>query len=195
LNGDGDATELDSINGVDPITQTADTDFVFGDDGSDVMWGGRGDDDLWGGWGDDFLDVRPRRGLTDFPDDPPLWFTFGRYDFYQGYDFIYGGWDADAMQANVAAPGPRDTDELVDWAGGYNVYYVCPGAYGAGTITRQLLPAFITWMQQVSDGDGAVDSATKGTSGFREIGIVFPKDIRNNSNPVYPDFPGHFVCN
>jgi hypothetical protein len=149
---------------------------------------------MWGGYGDDHLDVRPRSGFADFPDDPPLWHTFGRFDFYQGLDLIYGGWDQDAMQANVAAPGPRDTDRLIDWSGGYNVYYVCPGAYGEGTITRELQPGLRTWLQDVSDADGAFQSATVGTSGFQELGYVFPKDIRFNSHLPHPDHPGHFVC-
>jgi hypothetical protein len=170
-------------------------DKVLGGDGDDVMWGGRGADNVWGGWGDDHLDVRPRSGLPDFADDPPLWHTFGRFDFYQGLDLVYGGWGQDAMQANVAAPGPRETDQLIDWVGGYNVYYVCPGSYGEGTITREQNPHLRRWMQQVIDADGAYDSATEGTSGFREYGLVFPKDNRFNSNPIHPDHPGHFVCN
>ena len=104
------------------------------------------------------------------------------------------GWDQDAMQANVAAPGPRVTDQLIDWVGGYNVYYVCPGAYGEGTITREQSPHLRTWMEQVINADGAYDSGTSGTSGFREYGLVFPKDVKNNSHPIHPDHPGHFVC-
>jgi Ca2+-binding RTX toxin-like protein len=194
LNGDGDAIALDSFNGVDPNPLTQDVDKVFGGDGNDVIWGGRGDDNMWGGYGDDYLDVRPRSGLADWPDDPPLWHTFGRFDFYQGLDLIYGGWDRDAMQANVAAPGPRDTDRLIDWAGGYNVYYVCPAAYGEGTITRALQPGLRAWLQDVSDADGAFLSATVGTSGFQELGYVFPSEIRFNSHLPHPDHPGHFVC-
>jgi hypothetical protein len=194
LNGDGDATEIEPLAGVDPNPLTADVDKVFGGDGDDVMWGGRGDDNIWGGYGADYLDVRPRSGFAEFPDDPPLWHTFGRFDFYQGLDLIYGGWDPDAMQANVAAPGPRVTDRLIDWAGGYNVYYVCPGAYGEGTITRELLPQLLDWMRQVIDADGAYDSATKNTSGFRELAYVFPKDIRYNAFPPHPDHPAHFTC-
>jgi len=195
LNGDGDATILEPFDGVDPNPSTADVDKVFGGDGNDVMWGGRGADNLWGGWGNDYLDVRPRRNFPGFADDPPLWHTFGRFDFYQGLDLIYGGWGQDAMQANVAAAGPRVTDQLIDWVGGYNVYYVCPGYYGEGTITRQENPFLRAWMQQVIDADGAYNSATAGTSGFREYAVVFPKDSRFNSHPVHPDHPGHFVCN
>jgi hypothetical protein len=194
LNGDGDAVDLDSLTGVDPNTETADADKVFGGDGADIMWGGRGDDNLWGGRGDDYLDVRPRSNSPDFPDDPPLWHTFGRFDFYQGLDLIYGGWDRDTLQANVAAPGPRNTDRLIDWVGGYNIFYVCPGAYGEGTITRVGSPNFRTWMQQVIDADGAFNSATANTSGFREFAYVFPQEHEANSNPPHPDHPGHFTC-
>jgi hypothetical protein len=179
---------------VDPNTETADADKVFGGDGADIMWGGRGDDNLWGGRGDDYLDVRPRSSSPDFPDDPPLWHTFGRFDFYQGLDLIYGGWDRDALQANVAAPGPRNTDRLIDWVGGYNVFYVCPGAYGEGTITREGSPNFRSWMQQVIDADGAFNSARANTSGFREFAYVFPKEHEANSHPPHPDHPGHFTC-
>jgi hypothetical protein len=112
LNGDGDAIILDTVTGVDPNPLTADVDKVFGGDGDDVMWGGRDDDNMWGGHGDDHLDVRPRSGFAEYADDPPLWHTFGRFDFYQGLDLIYGGWGRDALQADVAAPGPRDTDRL-----------------------------------------------------------------------------------
>ena len=194
VNGDGDSTELDPSTGVDPNPQTADVDKVFGGDGADVLWGGRGDDNLWGGYGDDHLDVRPRPASATTVADPPLWFTFGRFDFYQGLDLIYGGWDRDAMQANVAAPGPRLTDRLIDWAGGYNVFYVCPGAYGEGTITRQGNPQFQRWMEQVIDADGALESATTGTSGYREFAYVFPNQRGQNSHPPHPDHPGHFTC-
>jgi hypothetical protein len=194
LNGDGDATTLNSSEGVDANPATVDVDKVFGGDGNDVMWGGRADDNMWGGYGDDHLDVRPRRNVPDFGDDPPLWHTFGRFDFYQGLDLIYGGWHRDALQANIAAPGPRNTDRLIDWAGGYNVFYVCPGAYGEGTITRQGSPHLLDWMQRVIDADGALDSATTGTSGFREFAYVFPSERGQNSHPPHPDHPGHFTC-
>lgn len=194
VNGDGDATIVNSLSGVDPNPLTADVDKVFGGDGADVMWGGRGDDNMWGGYGDDYLDVRPRRGIPGYPDDPPLWHTFGRFDFYQGLDLIYGGWDRDALQANVAASGPRNTDRLIDWTGGYNVFYVCPGAYGEGTITRQGSPHLLAWMQQVIDADGAFNSATANTSGFREFAYVFPNERGANSHLPHPDHPGHFTC-
>ncbi len=194
INGDGDATTIDPADGDDANPATVDADKVFGGDGNDVMWGGRGDDNLWGGYGDDHLDVRPRRNIPGETDDPPLWHTFGRFDFYQGLDLIYGGWHRDAMQANSAAPGPRNTDRLIDWAGGYNVFYVCPGAYGEGTITRQGSPHLLEWMRQVIDADGAFDSASTGTSGFREFAYVFPNERGQNSHPPHPDHPGHFTC-
>jgi Ca2+-binding RTX toxin-like protein len=188
INGDGD-----SPRGMDPLPATNDADKVFGGDGNDVAWGGRDDDDIWGGHGDDHLDVRPRReGET--PTDPPEWFTYGEPDNYQGLDIVYGGWDRDAMQANVAAPGPQDTDRLIDWAGGYNVFYVCPGAYGEGTITRQGNPALRVFLEDLAAGDGALMPADEGTSGFRELGYVFPNERRFNSHPPHPDHPGNFTC-
>jgi hypothetical protein len=39
---------------------------------------------------------------------------------------------------------------------------------------------------------GAVDTATSGSSGFRETAIVFPGDQGNTG--VNPDNPAHFTC-
>ncbi len=50
---------------------------------------------------------------------------------YHGIDFHYGGYDQDAMQANVADNGPIAGDRLFDWVGAYNIYYLCPATYGA----------------------------------------------------------------
>jgi Ca2+-binding RTX toxin-like protein len=191
LNGDGDG---DPLTGDDPDPTTEDEDFVFGGDGDDVAWGGRGPDDLFGGWGDDHLDVRPREADGSDPRDPPEWWTWGVPDHYQGYDTIYGGWDQDAMQANIALPGPREADRLIDWAGGFNVFYVCPGAYGEGTITRQGSPHLQAYLQALAQGDGAVDTATPGTSGFRELAYVHSNERKYNSHPPHPDHPGHFTC-
>jgi Ca2+-binding RTX toxin-like protein len=189
MNGDGD-----SVGGEDPIPDTDDEDHLFGGDGPDVMWGGRGNDHLWGGHGDDHLDVRPRPASPDTVADPPEWFAYGEPDNYQGLDIIYGGWDRDALQADEASPGPGDVDTLIDWTGGYNVFYVCPGAYGQGTIIRQGNPALTLFLQDLAEGDGALLPHESDTCGFREVGYVFPKDRRDNSHPPHPDHPGHFVC-
>jgi hypothetical protein len=49
-------------------------------------------------------------------------------------------------------------------------------------------------MQQVIDADGAFNSATADTSGFREFAYVFPNERGANSNLPHPDHPGHFTC-
>ena len=113
------------------------------------MWGGRDNDILMGGHGDDNLDVRPReetdngRNGANFriiPRDPPAWFTWAFPENFQDVDFIYGGWDRDALQADQAENGPDPGDRLADWAGGLNVFYLCPAGYGDHTITRMGAP-------------------------------------------------------
>ena len=193
LGGDG----RDSMHGGpgnDTMNGNGDVDKLFGGDGDDVVWGGPGDDDLWGGYQDDNLDVRPRVASALHPADPPEWFTYGAPDNYQDLDLIYGGWDRDALQANVAAPGPRVTDRLIDWAGGFNVFYVCTGAYGEGTITRSGSPSLEAFLQNLSAADGAVNTRTAGSSGFRELAYVFANERGQNSHPPHPDHPGHFTC-
>jgi Ca2+-binding RTX toxin-like protein len=198
MNGDGDGNPLTG----DPDPATVDEDHLFGDDGNDAMWGGRGHDHLWGGFGNDYLDVRPRPQRTTgqgskrtvLPADPPEWFIYGEPDNYQAIDYMYGGWNQDAMQANVADTGPVPGDRLIDWVGAYNVYYLCPGLYGEWVITRGHSPHIIQFLQQLAEGDGAFSPATAGSSGFRELALVFPNDARFNSNPPHPDNPGHFTC-
>jgi Ca2+-binding RTX toxin-like protein len=165
----------------------------------DALWGGAGHDHLWGGYGADFLDVRPRTTATApglAQNDPPTWFQLagpGIPDF-EGRDYIYGGWDQDAMQADQAGNGPTVGDRLLDWSGAYNVYYVCASTYGDWIATRAIAPGVIGFLQNLSQGDGAFDTATAGSSGFRETAIVFTNEVKNNTNPVHPDTPGHFTC-
>ena len=192
--GGADRDSLHGGPGNDTLNGNGDEDYVFGGDGDDVIWGGPGDDDLWGGYQNDYLDVRPRVASAFGPADPPAWFTYGDPDNYQDLDLIYGGWDRDAMQANVAAPGPRVTDRLIDWAGGYNVFYVCPGAYGEGTITRMGNPSLQTFLQDLSAADGALNTRSGSSSGFRELAYVFTNQRGQNSHPPHPDHPGHFTC-
>jgi Ca2+-binding RTX toxin-like protein len=179
INGDGDSD----------IAGTTDQDQVFGGDGDDALWGGRSSDHVWGGHGADNLDVKPRSG------DPATWHTYAGTDNYQDMDILYGGWDQDALQANIGGPGPQPGDRLLDWAGAFNVYYTCPGAYGEGVITRSIAPSVIKFLQDLAEGDGADRPSLPPGSGYQEIGIVFNRDIRFNSNPPHPDHPGHFTCN
>jgi Ca2+-binding RTX toxin-like protein len=201
--------------GPDIINGGQGDDFLFGDDGNDALWGGDGDDHSWGGYGGDWVDVLPRttEEAGTAIDDPITWFFFAPddpdtvddpnttsregYDGYRGFDIIYGGWDQDAMQANMGGNGPVPGDRLLDWAGTYNAYYLCPATYGDFISTRQMSPSLLTYLQQQAEADGATD-VTVGTrstgSGFDELALVYKKDITLNSNPSHPDTPGHFIC-
>jgi hypothetical protein len=174
--------------GADLMNGNDGNDRLFGDRGDDAIWGGLHHDHLWGGHGADYLDVRPR------DDDPQSWQAFAETDHYQDIDYIYGGWDQDAMQANVADEGPVPGDRLIDWVGAYNIYYLCPGLYGEFVVTRALSPGLIRFLQRLAEGDGAVETVSRNTSGFDEVAMVFPSDAGDNSHPVHPDNPGHFTC-
>jgi Ca2+-binding RTX toxin-like protein len=210
IQGDGDGVEefFDAVQPefthiVDPDPTTADRDQLFGGDGNDAMWGGRDNDVLMGGHGDDHLDVRPReetdngRNGANFriiPRDPPSWFTWAFPENFQDVDFIYGGWDRDALQADQAANGPDPGDRLADWAGGFNAFYLCPSGYGDYSVTRMGSPHSRTFLQQLTEASGAYLSADEGTSGFRDLGYVFANERGANSNAPHPDHPGHFTC-
>ena len=175
----------------------------------DAAWGGIGHDHLWGGYGADYLDVRPR-SVTSTPgvtptSDPETWFqvaggeashngiVYGQENF-QGIDYLYGGWDQDTMQANEGDNGPKPGDRLLDWAGVYNGYYLCPSTYGDWVSTRAVSPGMIAFLQAMSQGFGATTTATAGSSGFRETAIVFQNEHGQNTQPVHPDTPAHFTC-
>jgi hypothetical protein len=126
--------------------------------------------------------------------DPYEWFLFAATDHYQDIDYIYGGWDQDAMQADIVDTGPVPGARLLDWMGAYNVYYVCPPNYGEFVITRDPSPSMRSFLQQLGAADGAVDTDSRGSSGFNEVAMVFQREARHNSHPIHPDTPGHFVC-
>jgi hypothetical protein len=203
LLGDAGADWMHGGAGDDLMNGNAGNDRLFGDRGADAIWGGLHHDHLWGGHGDDYLDVLPRQASvvekgkhkgTLLPADPPEWFEFAQPDNFEHIDYIYGGWDRDAMQADVASPGPVPGDRLIDWVGAYNVYYVCPGAYGERVITRSPSPSVRAFLEDLAWGDGAFDPAIPGTSGYDEVGLVYIPDIRHNAHPPHPDNPGHFTC-
>jgi len=189
--------------GNDLMNGNSGNDRLFGDDGDDAMWGGFHHDHLWGGWGNDYLDVKPRPEMTvgknkkqeTIPPDPDEWFEYAEDDNYQDIDYIYGGWDQDAMQANIADEGPVAGDRLIDWVGAYNVYYLCPGVYGEFVSTRDHSPHLIKFLQELAEGDGALDPANEASSGFVEVAIVFPKEGGQNAHPPHTDNVGHFTCN
>jgi hypothetical protein len=130
--------------------------------------------------------------------DPPSWFTWvalpGTQEHYQDSDVIYGGYDADALQANLADTGPNEGDRLLDWSGAYNIYYVCPPVYGDWVITRSIAPGILQYLNDLAAGDGLPQVTTAGSSGFVELGLVYTKDVKNNTNPHHPETPGHFYC-
>lgn len=174
--------------GADLINGNGDDDYLFGGSGNDALWGGPGNDDEFGGPGRDYLDVVPR------PLDPATWTTYAAVDHLQGYDLLYGGLDADAMQADFQTNGPGIADRLVDWSGTFNAYFVCNGG-GAGTIIRSADPSTIAYLQAVAAGRGAFQVAAPATSsGFNEAGIVFTSDIKKNNSPTHSDGRGMGVC-
>ncbi len=215
MNGDGDGgAEIDDPNLpgattiiTDPNAVSADYDRIFGADSNgsgtvssvvggngDVVWGGRGHDHTYGGRGDDMLDVRP--DPTNTVNFPRQWSAWAEADVesYHGVDFVYGGYDQDAMQGNVADNGPINGDRLFDWVGAYNIYYLCPATYGAYVSIRDQSPAILAYFEQQAATDGALTPATNGTSGFNELALVYKPDVKNNSHPIYPGTPGHFFC-
>ena len=214
INGDGDggAEIVDPAHTyttiiTDPNTASADYDRIFGGDSNgagtvstvtggngDAVWGGRGHDHTYGGRGDDMLEVRPDpNNAVNFP---PQWSAWAEADVesLHGIDFVYGGYDQDAMQANVADNGPVFGDRLFDWVGVYNIYYLCPATYGAYVSIRDQSPAILGYFEDQARTDGALTPATNGTSGFNELALVYKPDVKNNANPVYPGTPGHFFC-
>ncbi|MGN6754643.1 MAG: calcium-binding protein [Intrasporangium sp.] len=197
-----------------------------GDRFVDHIFGGRGESDpaKQDVLGSDILDVRPRGSYTpgtgctlgDWPlttgskkaevtIDPCLWFEMTDMDdadvtndnHHQGIDWIYGGWDRDVMQADVAANGPNNGDRLIDWNGAFNLFTHCNAAYGGFNDVRQHSPAMQDFLQQLAwssgAGRGAADVTTPGTSAFVELALVYPSDNRDHgSGPAYPGTPGHF---
>jgi hypothetical protein len=187
----------------------------------DYIFGGKGGTDAIsqaGALGSDFIDFAPRgtaASCTTNPwtvvdaggaiHDPCTWFLVTMRDQanplvhqdHQGTDWIYGGWDRDVMQADVAASGPNPGDRLIDWTGAYNLYTHCNAAYGGFNDIRQFSPAMQNFLQQLAWGSGAgqasTDSSTSGTSAFDELAQVYPSDNNaHGSGSAYPTTPGHF---
>jgi hypothetical protein len=116
---------------------------------------------------------------------------------HHGVDWIYGGWDRDVMQANVAGQGPNDKDRLMDWAGAYNLYTHCEPDYGGYNDIYTISPNMLDTQQRLAYATGAGDSLanvlTKGSSGFDELALVYNADVKKNTGQAYPDTPGHFT--
>jgi hypothetical protein len=52
----------------------------------------------------------------------------------------------------------------------------------------------IKFLQELAEGDGALNPGDKDSSGFFEVAIVFPKEGGKNAHPPHPDNVGHFTC-
>jgi hypothetical protein len=113
--------------------------------------------------------------LTDKTDDTEAPETLANNQHHQGTDWIYGGWDRDVMQADVAQNGPNAGDRLIDWNGAFNLYTHCNAAYGGFNDVRIPSPAMLAFVQQWATGLGAgrpgpgtPDVLTPGTSAYGE---------------------------
>ncbi len=119
------------------------------------------------------------------------------YQHHQGVDWIYGGWDRDVLQADLADNGPNDGDRLLDWNGAYNLYTHCNSAYGGFNDVRQHSPTMQDFLQRWAyssgAGQGQSDATTSGTSAFDELALVYNgSDNDHASGPAFPGTPGHF---
>jgi hypothetical protein len=209
MQGDGDGAGFTTgpLPGVqyviDPNAASADVDRLFGGDSNgtgtvdpvlggngDGIWGGRGDDHSYGGRGDDMLDVHPDAQF------PATWTAWAETDIesFHDIDIVYGGYDQDAMQANIANNGPVNGDRMLDWAGVYNITYLCPATYGAYVTIRDQSPGMIAYVLEQAATDGARTPEIKTSSGGNEVAMVYKPDVRFNNHPPYPGTPGHFFC-
>jgi hypothetical protein len=141
--------------------------------------------------------------------DPCVWFEMTDLNdadvtnnqHHQGIDWMYGGWDRDVLQGDVADNGPNPGDRLLDWNGTYNLYTHCNSAYGGYNDVRQHSPSWQAFLQQwvfsIGAGQVASDpangSAGIGTSAFDELALVYPGgDNAHGSGSAFPTTPGHF---
>ncbi|MEU9688884.1 calcium-binding protein [Amycolatopsis japonica] len=179
-----------------------------------------------GALGSDILDWRPRgsygapgqttctanpwpqtfgNGKNAVTVDPCSWFEMTNLDnadvadnqHHQGIDWIYGGWDRDVLQADVADNGPNLGDRLLDWGGAYNLYTHCNAAYGGYNDVRQHSPThqeFLQrWAYSLGAGQVAGDVTTEGTSAYDELALVYQPDMKDHgTGPAFPTTPGHF---
>jgi hypothetical protein len=135
--------------------------------------------------------------MTDKADDTADPATLVNNQHHQGTDWLYGGWDRDILQGDVADNGPNPGDRLLDWTGAYNLYSHCPASYGGYNDVRLFSPDMQTFLQQLawgsSAGRGSTDVTTAGTSAFRELALVYQGDINGHgSGQAFPGTPGHF---
>ena len=201
LGGDGnDAFFLG--NGNDIANGEVGPDTLFGGDDDDILWGGADHDRLFGGYGADDLDLKKRPGS-----EPPIVADIrstvdedGISSTFNGKDFVYGGYGPDEMQADVGSVG-RDTtaDQLIDWVGAHNVYYVCNGAYGQGKVIRESSPDMIAMLTALANASGTREIISTQTNpdprlygGLWDLGMVNNSD-RSANTANSPEYPGNFA--
>ncbi|MDQ1679513.1 MAG: hypothetical protein QOI42_372, partial [Frankiaceae bacterium] len=180
----------------------------------------------FGGKGADIMDWRPRGtwsatpgpttcsptaapldttvGKTTTTVDPCSWFLatdivgpdLTNDQHHQGVDWLYGGWDRDVLQGDVADNGPNQGDRLLDWNGTYNLYTHCNASYGGYNDVRQHSPAMQSFLQQFATttgaGQTAADVTTSGTSAFDELALAYTSDTAHSTGSAFPTTPGHF---
>lgn len=171
--------------------------------------------------GSDILDFNPRgtyescaagdwpvttgSGKNQVTKDPCVWFEMTEKhnaevadnQHHHGTDWIYGGWDRDVMQGNLAGNGPNPGDRMIDWTGAYNLYTHCNAAYGGYNDIRLLAPDLHGFLTGLAWGDSAGRSAddvlTAGTSAYRELAFTYNPDFQQHgTGAAYPSTPGHF---
>jgi hypothetical protein len=82
------------------------------------------------------------------------------------------------------------------------VYTHCNAAYGGWNDVRKVDPNNILGLERLAYVTGATadfdgrpvlaDVQTPGTSAFREVAIVYSKDLNDNSGSAFSTTPGHF---
>jgi Ca2+-binding RTX toxin-like protein len=144
---------------------------IFGDLGNDWLVGGTGKDHLYGGYGYDLLNVdddhETNSGANDIADDHPSY-----------EDRAFGGAGRDYIIGNTFG------DRLIDWTGEFNSYIVPFNPFGIDTVCRNLQPALMDFLYDLSASDGAdptraddtgEDSKRNGEP-YGELGLVMQKD-------------------
>ncbi len=192
-------------------TDDAHVDYLFGGKDDDVIdWRPRGSTTTPGTTcsltAAPFTTVTKAKGkTTQSTVDPCSWLEMTGLDndtpldnqHHQGVDWAYGGWDRDAMQADLSDNGPHEGDRLIDWNGVYNLWSHCNAAYGGFTDVRGHSPAvqelLQAWVHGVGAGQTAADATTPGTSAYDDLALAYTSDFKDHATgKPYPSTPGHF---
>jgi hypothetical protein len=170
-------------------------DVVLGGAGDDALWGGTDHDRVFGGYGDDDLDLKVLESMPPaYAEVAAVEDADGDRATTNGSDLVYGGWGSDELQADEGGAGPAgDPDQLIDWVGNHNLYYVCAGAYGAGLVLRQSSPDTMQLLSDLVAAAGGTALSTTNSGGWLDLGLVENKDKKANSSPA-PGAPGNFTC-